>query len=116
MDSIKIGKKDYDLYLGFDFIRELDKRHPEETQGITFGFGVGMTLINLTQRSPLGVLDFIQAATVTEKQKPSVKDIEALFTEWQKEGKTEEMYMGFIKQLEDSPLTAPTLAAFRQYM
>jgi hypothetical protein len=125
MESLKIGKKTYDLYLGFDFIRELDKRHPEKVMGMTFGFGVGKTLINLLNRNPIAVLDFIQAATITEKQKPSVKDIEALFDEWQAEdekeenkgkyiSKTEEMYELFVRLLETSSLTAPTLKAYRE--
>lgn len=124
METIKIGKKNYDLYLGFDFVRELDKRYPEQLMGMSFGFGVGKTLINLLQRSPIAVLDFLQAATITEKSKPSVKDIEALFDVWKAEdekeenkerglSKTDEMFELFIRLLETSSLTAPTLKAYR---
>ena len=107
LESLNIGGKDYDLYIGFDFIREADKRHQQEYDGMVFGIGVGKLMMQLNLRNPLAVLDFIQCATITEKQKPAVVDIEALFAEWHEAGKTDEVYDLFCERLAKSPLTAP---------
>ena len=74
LESITILGKTYPLYLGFDFIRELDKKYPTDMDG--FASGIGMLYVDLQRSSALGVLNFIQAATNTVKDKPSEEDIE----------------------------------------
>jgi len=52
INSIKIAGKEYELFLGFDFIRELDKRYPKDPDG--FAMGVGAVYVDLQRLSPIG--------------------------------------------------------------
>ena len=106
INSIKIAGKEYNLFLGFDFIRELDKRYPTDRDG--FAMGVGAVYVDLQRLSPIGILNFIQAATNTLKSKPAVVDIEKEFESWD----VEEVCRSFLLLLENSSMTKNQLALF----
>jgi len=106
INSIKIAGKEYELFLGFDFIRELDKRYPKDPDG--FAMGVGAVYVDLQRLSPIGILNFIQAATNTLKSKPAVVDIEKEFESWD----VEEVCRSFLLLLENSSMTKGQLALF----
>lgn len=106
INSIKIAGKEYNLFLGFDFIRELDKRYPTDRDG--FAMGVGAVYVDLQRLSPIGILNFIQAATNTLKSKPAVADIEKEFESWD----VEEVCRSFLLLLENSSMTKGQLALF----
>lgn len=109
--SIEIAGKSYDIHIGFAFIRELDKRHPEAGVG-AYGVGITSLMFMMEQRNPLGLLDFIQCATVTAKQKPAVADIEKEIEAWYEAGELEDYYENFMHRLATSGMTAPTVELF----
>lgn len=105
VDILTIGGKEYTMHCGLAFVRELDKRYYTEGQGLKFGTGLTTIAINFIDRSPIAILDFIQAATVTEKQKPSLEDIDKLFEEWAEADALEEAYDAFFVKLATSAVT-----------
>jgi hypothetical protein len=108
MHTITIEKKDYTLTFGFDFIRELDKRYSISDGGVSFGFGVQHAVVDLQQKNPVILLDLIQAATITERQKPSVKGIEAYVVEEAEKGHLDSLFDDFLSELRTQPLTKAT--------
>lgn len=110
MTHIKIGKREYKLYLGFDFIRKLDKIYPDGVSGLEFGNGVGQTLVGLSQGSALAVLNFITAATYTESKPPTEKDIEKALDDYD----VEELCENFTQLLETSSTTKAQLRYFEK--
>lgn len=110
-DHIVIGGKGYDIYIGFDFVRELDSRYSSDVGRVKYGQGLLSLILQLNQGNPLGILNFIQAGTITEKQKPAVKDIEAKFSEWYDAGQLKAVYQSFFEKLEKSPITSTTVEA-----
>lgn len=108
MNTITIDKKDYTLTFGFDFIRELDKRYSISDGGVSFGFGVQHAVVDLQQKNPVILLDIIQAATITERQKPSVKAIEAYVVEEAEKGHLDSLFDDFLSALRTQPLTKAT--------
>jgi hypothetical protein len=108
MNTITIDKKDYTLTFGFDFIRELDKRYSISDGGVSFGFGVQHAVVDLQQKNPVILLDLIQAATITERQKPSVKAIEAYVVEEAEKGHLDSLFDDFLSALRTQPLTKAT--------
>lgn len=109
MDTITIENKDYTLTYGFDFIRELDKRYSVSDGGVSFGFGVQHAVVDLQQKNPVILLDLIQAATITERQKPSVKGIEAYVIEVAEKDQLDTLFEDFLAELRTQPLTKATV-------
>jgi len=72
--------------------------------------GVGAVYVDLQRLSPIGILNFIQAATNTLKSKPAVVDIEKEFESWD----VEEVCRSFLLLLENSSMTKGQLALFRK--
>ena len=104
-EVIEIGGKEYTLYLGFGFIRELDKRYPHPNS--YYGIGIYTLLDGIDMRNTLSLLDYIQAATITEKQKPSIADIEKTVEAWGEKGELEDVFQSFTKRLATSGVTSP---------
>lgn len=109
MNTITIENKDYPLDYGFDFIRELDKRYSVSDGGVLFGFGVQHAVVDLQQGNPVILLDIIQAATITERQKPSVKGIEAYVIEVAEKDQLDTLFEDFLSALRTQPLTKVTV-------
>lgn len=109
MNTITIDNKDYTLTYGFDFIRELDKRYSVSDGGVSFGFGVQHAVVDLQQGNPVILLDIIQAATITERQKPSVKGIEAYVVEVAEKDQLDTLFEDFLSALRTQPLTKATV-------
>ena len=74
---LTIGGKEYTLHFGIGFLREMNKLHSAELEGMKTGYGA-MTLFNAGKalNDPLAFIDVIKAGTVTEAQKPSNEAIE----------------------------------------
>ena len=104
-EVIEIGGKEYNLYTGFAFIRELDKRYP--TASDFYGIGLYTIMAGMDMRNTLSMLDYIQAATITEKQKPSLADIEITIGKWVEDDVIEDVFTSFMKRLETSGVTSP---------
>ena len=101
--ELTIGKKTYPLYFGLKFIREMDKRYTLKRDGIEFGFGVTSAVVYIEDRNPVILFDLIQAATITEKSKPSVDEIENLLEDEKTD--LEKLFKDFLSALETAPLT-----------
>jgi len=114
LKELKIGTKTYPLIFGIGFIREMDKRYEikHASAGVSFGFGLGSTAVYLKQKNPVILFDLIQAATITEKQKPSVDDIEVFLES--DDTDLEKLFKDFLKSLETSPLTKGMMAELRK--
>ena len=108
MNTITINDKDYTLNFGFDFLRVLDERYSINQNGVAFGFGVQHAVVDLQQKNPLVLLDLIQAGTATERQKPSVKGIEAYVVEEAEKGHLDSLFDDFLSALRTQPLTKAT--------
>ena len=91
--DLKINGKDYPLSFGLDFIAALDGKHYVEPNGIKLGQGLTAAVANIQLGNPTILIDLIQAATITEKIKPTlleiktfiendVKDVEALMDDF----------------------------------
>lgn len=113
MEKIKINGKEYELYFGLAFIRELDKRCELRGEGVKAGFGVGQTYIDLNNMNPVALANCIQAATITGPEAISDEEVEGLIDELFAKGELEELYESFLRILEQSSLTAPTIQVYR---
>ncbi len=113
LTELKIGNRTYPLIFGIKFIREMDKRHTvkNDKSSVAFGFGIGMSAIYIEQKNPVILVDLIQAATVTEKTKPSVEEIET-FLETNTD--LEKLFKDFLLTLEKSPLTKSAMANLKE--
>lgn len=109
MKQITISEKTYPLYIGFDFVRELDRKYKHKFGDVEFGWGIGMMLLHLSQYNPVGILDFILAATNTLDIQPTQKEIENEFELLGTEG-VMELAENFINLLAESTLTKPAIA------
>lgn len=117
--QIQIDKKKYELYLGFDFIRFLDKQHELDTGlGIAFGVGVGQVMAQLEAGNPLGILSVIQAGTCTlpEEERPTEKDVEKLMEDACKKGELEQLFFDCKELLKNSPMTKQALTGYQSIL
>lgn len=109
MKQITIADKTYPLYIGFDFVRELDRKYKHKFGDVEFGWGIGMMLLHLSQYNPVGILDFIMAATNTLDVQPTAQEIEKEFDALGADG-VMDLAENFIELLAESTLTKPAIA------
>lgn len=114
MKQITIAGKEYPLYLGFDFIRELDQKYTHKFGDVEFGWGIGKTFLHLSQYNPVAILDFILAATNTLVTQPTEQEIEKEFEILGPEGIFEWCEI-FTSLLAESTLTKPAIAQIGAY-
>ena len=94
-----IGGREYTFYMGLAFLREVDKIYQNEKD--VFGASVPRLYAEVVSGSPLALLKFIQAATITEQIRPTEEEIENYLMEQDLEALTKY----FLSQLETQPLT-----------
>lgn len=102
---LNIGGKEYTLRFGIGFLREMNKLHSVEFDGMKTGYGA-MTMFNAGQslNDPLAFIDLIKAGTVTENQKPSNEAIEKFLEDLIIEEKYDQTIEEIMKGLKASPL------------
>lgn len=102
---LTIGGRDYVLRFGLGFLREMNKLHSAELEGMKTGYGA-MTLFNAGQalNDPLALVDIIKAATVTETQKPSNEAIESFIEELIVNETYDQTMTELVDELKKSPL------------
>ncbi|MDE8691637.1 tail assembly chaperone, partial [Faecalibacterium sp. DFI.5.82] len=63
---LNIGGREYTLRFGIGFLREMNKLHSVEMEGMKTGYGA-MTMFNAGKalNDPLAFIDLIKAGTVT---------------------------------------------------
>lgn len=102
---LNIGGKDYTLRFGIGFLREMNKLHSVEIEGMKTGYGA-MTMFNAgrAMNDPLALIDLIKSATVTESQKPSNEVIEKFLEDLIIEEKYDQTIEEIMNELKASPL------------
>lgn len=66
-----INEKEYGFIFGFGFIRELNKRYTEKSNGITFKAGLDNVLVNLFSGDSETLVEVLKVANMTETPKVS---------------------------------------------
>lgn len=102
---LSINGRDFNLIFGLTFLREINKLHSAELEGMKTGYGA-MTLISagVAINDPLAFVDIIKAGTITAPQKPSDADIEAYLADLIDKGKYKETIDSIIDELKASSL------------
>ena len=102
---LNIGGKEYTLRFGIGFLREMNKLHSAELEGMKTGYGA-MTLFNAGKalNDPLAFIDVIKAGTVTEAQKPSNEAIEKYLEELILNDQYDKVIEDLVNELKASPL------------
>lgn len=113
--ELKIGNRDYPIYLGIAAIDYLDNfdDYRIEQNGMSFGFGVNMLYGNLEMGNVSSLVRFIKAGTCTEKQKPSNKAIEEFMAELDYEG-LKALFEEAIDELKKQPMTRLSIARLEE--
>lgn len=107
---LKIGKKDYELNLGFAAIDYLDSIYKANIDGIIeYGMGLNMLVLGLRNEDITVGYHFIKAGTILEKQKPSNDEIEEFFGSLDEKGFTD-FFNEAIDCLKTQPLTKVKIA------
>ena len=102
---LSIDGRDFNLIFGLAFLREINKLHSAELEGMKTGYGA-MTLISagVAINDPLAFVDIIKAGTITAPQKPSDADIEVYLADLIDKGKYKETIDSIIDELKTSSL------------
>ena len=61
--NFKIDGQDVKLKFGVRFCRELDKVYTVDYEGLEFGMGVNLAVMNLEQKNPVALANVIYAAS-----------------------------------------------------
>ncbi|QDI90210.1 hypothetical protein EPH95_02680 [Salicibibacter halophilus] len=105
--NIEINGKGYELNFGMKFIKEMDKRHFIENNGVRFGNGINMLVVKLDQQDPLIIQDIVEAGLhQVKKDKPSTDDIEQAIEDMAEEKGLNEMTNDFLNELKKKRLLA----------
>lgn len=116
----KINGKDVEMHLGIAFVAALDNKYKISRNNFEFGMGVMMALSYLEQMNPVILVDLIQAATITAKNKPTEaqiiefiesEDIEVLCKDFLKELKEASTTKAMVKRLEREAQSAMRASA-----
>lgn len=99
--NIKIGGKDFDLHFGLDFISALDSKYYVRESGFKLGQGMTYAVAQIEMGNPTILVDLVQAATITEKNRPKIEDIKKYI---EKEN-IEELMDNFLSSFEKTPTT-----------
>lgn len=73
---VQINGTEYELHFGIKFVRELDKAHHIDHEGLQFGAGVEMLYPLLVNGNPTALSEIIWTATNTEKARPTLQQID----------------------------------------
>lgn len=74
--QLTINDKTVNLYFGVGFVRELDKRCGLETQGLKLGMALTGKIPALFGGDVAALADILFAATITEKNRPTQKEVD----------------------------------------
>lgn len=106
---LKINGKEYEIRFGFAGIDYLDRVYYVESHGVKLGQGLGMLYTYLEMQHPMSLLHAIKAGTITEKQAPSVKEIEEFVEEIAETEGLEKLFKDLGNELKKQPLTKGTI-------
>lgn len=103
--EITIGKKEYELVFGLDFIASLDKSYTQNADGMEFGLGVESAIPYLKMQNPTVLINIIKAGTSHLNTKPSNKGINDFLTGLAEDDKLDDFFV----EVEDNMRVAPFL-------
>lgn len=105
--KLQLGNREYEMNMGLKALNYLDKVYTTNVGGVELGMGLWLLLADLSVGNVNSLAKFIRAATITEPQKPSDKDIEAYIGSLKGEdfGQAFDDFLDFLKT---QPLTAET--------
>lgn len=101
--NLKINGIDYEMHFGLDFITGLDKKYYLQEGGIQLGQGLPAVVASIEMGNPTILVDLIQAATLTEKRKPSISEIKNFINEEVED--LEALMQDFLSAFEKSAAT-----------
>lgn len=74
--QLTINGTDYNFKFGIGFLRELDKKHGMEKDGMKLGMGLQMTVTQVLNGDILMMIDYLMAANHYEKNNIAQRDLE----------------------------------------
>lgn len=102
---LTINGKTYPLHFGLGFLREMNKRHSAELNGVATGYGaMGMFNAGRLMNDPLAFADLIRAATEGLPQKPSDVELENYLAELIANGTYDQTMNEVMSEVKKSPL------------
>jgi hypothetical protein len=113
--EIKIGKKNYQLKFGLKCIRELDKVYKVDTQGLQFGMGVNLAVIQLQTKSVSGLSNVIKAAISHTDDAPNIDKVDAAVEKYAEENDgLNKLFNEIQDEMGKSPVMKETLKDFQE--
>lgn len=109
--NLKINDKDYELHFGLDFIAHLNKKHTSYENGYELGRGIYNAVIQIQNADPTILVDLIEAATITEPQKPTREQIKQFIESIED---AEVLMDDFLSVFEKAPMTRPTMKKIQE--
>lgn len=102
---INVDGKEYELIFGWDFLEEVNKRMGISVNGLEVEQG-GYIKLNsaVLTKDPISLVDIIQSATNTERQKPSKIGIQRFIEEKSIDGTYSEFYDELYDEIKKQPL------------
>ena len=102
---LTINGKTYPLHFGLGFLREMNKRHSAELNGVATGYGaMGMFNAGRLMNDPLAFADLIRAATEGLPQKPRDVELENYLAELIANGTYDQTMSEVMAEVKKSPL------------
>ena len=108
--TLRINKKDYELYFGLDFIAYLDRKYHISENGFQIGQGLTYVVAQIELGNPLILVDLILAGCQTST-KPKEVDIKKYI---ETEADIEVLMNDFLAKLNSSPATKFTMKKLAQ--
>lgn len=105
--EFEINGQAKEMKFGIGFIRSLDDVYKAEVNGVSFGMGLNMAMIQLQQYSPSTLSEVIRAAA---KGNPRLKDVDNAIEAYAEENDgLESLFEEVIEEVGKSAITKATL-------
>lgn len=106
-----INGKDKELKFGIGFIRNLDEVYKADVNGIQFGMGLNMAMIQLQQYNPSALSEVIKAAA---KGSARLKDVDEAVEAYAEENDgLDSLFEEVIEEVGKSTVTKATLSRMK---
>lgn len=111
----KINGKEYELKFGMKLARVLDQTYKIDYQGMEFGMGVNMALMNLKQMNPVAIQEVITAGLSHLTSIPKPQLIESAIENYAEENAgLEELFEELADEMGKSPTLKATIKNFKE--
>lgn len=97
--TISINGKEYDLYFGIGFVKELNEIYfQKDASGKKWGLGLEVTLPSILTYDPIALSEYLYVATSTAKPRPKREEIDQFIDECDLDAVFEEVIEELKKQ------------------